>query len=60
MSLKNKPRPVYLNKPDYLRDLLKLTTNQLVQKWGVSKKSAYSHQHMGADQIRRRIEEVES
>lgn len=59
MTLKNKPRPSYLTKADYLRDVLKLTTKQLVQKWGVTSRSAYSHQRLGAAEIRRRLAEVE-
>lgn len=60
MSLKNKPRPSYLDKPDYLRDVLTLTTKQLIAKWGVTRTSAYNHQRMGGEEIRRRIEEIES
>ena len=60
MTLKNKPRPKYLDKPDYLRDLLTLTHAQLCAKWGVSRTSAYNHQRLGGKEIRWRIAEVES
>lgn len=60
MSLRNKPRPTYINNPDYLRDVLTLTTKQLIAKRGVTSTSAYNHQRMGGDEIRRRIAEVEA
>ena len=60
MTIKEKSRrPTLLNNPDYLRDLLTLTTKQLMTKWGISRNAVYNHQHMSGDEIRARIREVE-
>ncbi|MBT2772942.1 hypothetical protein J7J47_11985 [Halomonas sp. ISL-60] len=53
-------RPTYINDPDYLRDLLKLTTKQLRAKWGVGRNAVYSHQRMSGSEIRQWIKAVES
>ncbi|MGE6778285.1 hypothetical protein ACQKFL_11660 [Vreelandella titanicae] len=59
MNTKHRQRPTYINDPDYLRDLLTLTTKQMRAKWGVGRNAVYSHQRMSGSEIRQRIAEVE-
>lgn len=53
-------RPTYINNPEYLRDLLTLTTKQMRAKWRVGRTAVYIHQRMSGSEIRQRIKAVES
>lgn len=52
-------RPTFLENPDYLRDLSRLTARKIVDKWGISQAAVYNHLSMKKADIEKRIEELE-